>query len=64
VLAWLHRMKRGFARRRVIVLTAMAQKDLTNLSDERVFAVIRKPFDVDELRNTVQRCVEGDEAND
>ena len=57
VLAWMHNMKRDAPRRRVIVLTAVPEKDLKNLTAERVFAVIRKPFDLDELVATVTRCV-------
>jgi CheY-like chemotaxis protein len=49
VLAWLHRSKPGFAKRSVIVLTAMAEPDLVNLTQERVYAVIRKPFDINLL---------------
>jgi CheY-like chemotaxis protein len=57
VLAWMHRERRGVASRRVIVLTAMATASLTNLTADRVFAVVRKPFDIDELRALVDRCV-------
>jgi two-component system OmpR family response regulator len=49
VLAWMHRAKPGLAKRAVIVLTAMAEADLVHLTQERVFAVIRKPFDVNAL---------------
>ena len=49
VLAWMHRAKPGLAKRAVIVLTAMAEKDLANLTQDRVFAVIRKPFDINIL---------------
>lgn len=49
VLAWMHRAKPGFAKRSVIVLTAMAEADLVHLTQERVFAVIRKPFDINTL---------------
>lgn len=59
VLAWLHRTKRGLARSRVIVLTAVAATELKHLTSDRVFAVIRKPFDNDDLMATVKRCVEG-----
>ena len=45
VLAWMHREKRGVAKRSVIVMTAMAERDLSNLTEQRVFAVMRKPFD-------------------
>jgi CheY-like chemotaxis protein len=46
VLAWMHRAKPGMAKRSVIVLTAMSEKDLVHLTQDRVFAVIRKPFDI------------------
>ena len=49
VLAWMHRAKPGVAKRSVIVLTALAEKDLANLTEARVFAVIRKPFDINLL---------------
>ena len=49
VLAWMHRAKPGVGKRSVIVLTAMSEADLVNLTQERVFAVIRKPFDVKDL---------------
>jgi CheY-like chemotaxis protein len=49
VLAWMHRAKPGMAKRSVIVLTAMPEKDLAHLTSERVFAVLRKPFDINVL---------------
>lgn len=57
VLAWMHRTRRDEAKRRVIVVTAMSSSDLKNLTSDRVFAVIRKPFDIDELVRTVRDCV-------
>lgn len=57
VLAWMHRAKPGVAKRSVIVVTAMAQRDLTNLTGERVFAVVRKPFDIDELIAKLGQCL-------
>jgi CheY-like chemotaxis protein len=59
VLAWLHQEKRGLAQRRVIVLTAMAERDLVNLTKDRVFAVLRKPFELDELMTRVSSCIAG-----
>jgi len=50
VLAWMHRAKPGMAQRSVIILTAMAERDLKNLTTGRVFAVLRKPFDIDDLQ--------------
>lgn len=58
VLAWMHKEKRGAAKQCVIILTAMPEKELANLTSERVFAVIRKPFDIDELMETVKRCID------
>jgi len=57
VLAWMHRAKKGVAKRSVIVVTAMAERDLANLTDERVFAVLRKPFDIDELVKKLSECL-------
>ena len=59
VLAWMHRMKRGLAKRSVIVVTAMAERDLSNLTDDRVYAVIRKPFDVNDLVGKLNQCLAG-----
>jgi CheY-like chemotaxis protein len=59
VLAWLHRAKKDIAKRRVIILTAMAEKDLTHLTPDRVYAVIRKPFDLGQLMSTIATCVAG-----
>jgi len=57
VLAWMHRAKPGAAKRSVIVVTAMAERDLANLTDERVFAVLRKPFDIDDLVKKLNECL-------
>lgn len=46
-------------RRCVIVLTAVASKDLRKLDDSRVFRVLRKPFDLSELVSAVNECIEG-----
>ncbi|HEY6893187.1 MAG TPA: response regulator [Rhodanobacteraceae bacterium] len=62
VLAWMHRERRGVAAREVIVLTAMAGQSLSHLTPDRVFAVVRKPFDIDELRETVRRCVSAEQT--
>lgn len=41
----------------VIVLTAASPKTLTKLdTDKRVWCVIRKPFDIDELLHSVADC--------
>jgi CheY-like chemotaxis protein len=59
VLAWMHRHRKDLAARRVIVLTAVAASALTNMTPDRVFAVVRKPFDIDNLRELVDRCASG-----
>ena len=46
-------------KRCVIVLTAVASKDLRKLDGSRVFRVLRKPFDLDELLSVVTDCIEG-----
>ncbi len=46
-------------RRGVIVLTAVANKELSKLDEKQVFRVIRKPFDLDELVEAVTECVNG-----
>jgi len=58
VLAWMHQEKRGAPKHCVIILTAMPEKELAHLTEDRVFAVIRKPFDIDELMDTVKRCID------
>jgi CheY-like chemotaxis protein len=45
-------------KRCVIVLTAVASKDLRKLDGTRVFRVIRKPFDLGELMSAVSECLE------
>jgi two-component system response regulator MprA len=45
-------------RRCVIVLTAVASKDLKKLDGSRVFRVLRKPFDLNELLSVVGECIE------
>lgn len=46
-------------RRCVIVLTAVASRDLRKLDEKQVFRVIRKPFDLNELVGAVTECVNG-----
>lgn len=57
VLAWMHRNKPGLAKQSVIVVTAMPERDLTHLTEERVFAVIRKPFDIQDLVAKLNQCL-------
>lgn len=63
VLAWMHRVKPGLAKRCVIVVTAMAERDLVNLTNERVFALLRKPFDIDELMKKLSECLAAGAVN-
>ncbi len=42
--------------RRVIVLTAVSRSKLTELDDRKIWGVIRKPFDIDELVRCVEDC--------
>ena len=42
--------------RRTIVTTGASERDLTKLDRTRVFALLRKPFDVEELVATILEC--------
>lgn len=44
------------SRSRVVVITAVHARHLTPLDHEGVFAILRKPFDLHELRTTLARC--------
>jgi DNA-binding response OmpR family regulator len=46
--------------KRVIVLTAGSQRTLMRLNEERVWAVVRKPFDIDSLMQCVLACADQD----
>jgi CheY-like chemotaxis protein len=48
--------------KRVIVLTAVSEKDLRKLDESRVFRVIRKPFDLSELVGAVSECIDGQQC--
>ena len=58
VLEWMQKSRPGESENCVIVLTAAAQRDLKQLDGDSVYAVIRKPFDLEELLNTVSQCVQ------
>jgi CheY-like chemotaxis protein len=58
VLEHLERTSPGMPEECVIVLTALANKDLRKLDGHKVFRVIRKPFDLEELVTAVAECVE------
>lgn len=45
--------------RRVIVLTGAAQRVVEGLDPKRVWAVIRKPFDINELMAATKECAQG-----
>lgn len=45
--------------RRVIVLTGAAQRVVDGLDPKRVFSVMRKPFDINELMECTQECARG-----
>ena len=59
VIEYLDRTDPERLKRCVIVLTAVASKDLRKLDGSRVFRVIRKPFDLNELVGAVAECVDG-----
>jgi two-component system response regulator AtoC len=42
--------------RHIVVATGASRRDLEKLEGGRVFAVIRKPFDIHELVQTVREC--------
>jgi len=44
--------------RRIIVTTGVSSNDLRKLDSNRVFALIRKPFDIHELLRKVGECSE------
>lgn len=44
------------ALQRIIVTTGVSRNDLRNLDSSRVFALIRKPFDIHELLAKVSEC--------
>ena|ERR1700741_5017009 len=46
-------------RRNVLVLTAVANKELRKLDEKQIFRIIRKPFDLDEVIEAVTECVNG-----
>ena len=42
--------------RRVIVMTGVSQRVLDGLDTQRVFGLIRKPFDIDDLLTSARAC--------
>ena len=59
VIEHLERTAPDRLRRNVIVLTAVANKELRKVDEKQVFRIIRKPFDLDELLEAVTECVNG-----
>jgi DNA-binding response OmpR family regulator len=45
--------------RRVIVLTGAAQRMVDGLDASRIWGVIRKPFDIDDLLKSAKECARG-----
>jgi two-component system copper resistance phosphate regulon response regulator CusR len=45
--------------RRVIIMTGASQRDVDSLDSSRVWGLIRKPFDIDDLVGAARRCAEG-----
>jgi CheY-like chemotaxis protein len=43
--------------RRTIVTTGASERNLAKLDPDRVFAVLRKPFDINTLISTIRQCV-------
>ena len=57
VIDWMFENRPDAAKACVIVVTA-AISELKTFDASRVFAVIKKPFDIDDLLATVDRCVQ------
>src|SRR5215208_4522235 len=45
--------------RRIIVLTGASQRVIEGLDQDRVWALIRKPFDINDLLKTTRECAAG-----
>ena len=58
VIDYLERSEPDRLKHCVIVLTAVANRDLVKLDGRRVFRILRKPFDLEELINVVTECVD------
>jgi DNA-binding response OmpR family regulator len=57
VLEWL-RERDSSLMRRVVVITAASTRDVKRIREGDVFAVLRKPFDIEELLRTVRACID------
>ncbi len=44
---------------RVIVMTAASQRSIANLDTSRVWGLVRKPFDIEELVSSAVACSQG-----
>ena len=49
--------------RRTIVATGVSERDLARIDRNRVFAVLRKPFDLNELVGTIDECAKQSGGN-
>ncbi len=58
VLDWMKRERPGTSKASVVILTAVARSALDKVDEEQVFAIIRKPFEIDGLLAVLERCVE------
>lgn len=56
VIDWIHENRPDIPPSRIVVMTAAIHR-LKDFDAERVYAVIKKPFDVMELRDIVRACV-------
>ena len=50
--------------RRTIVATGVSSRELAKIDDASVFAVLRKPFDIDSLVTKVRECADQDEGDE
>jgi DNA-binding response OmpR family regulator len=55
-LLTLMRQKRPALLKRTVVCTAVSDMRLTGLDETEIYRVIRKPFDIVDLTNTLHRC--------
>jgi len=57
VLAWIRREKREVGKK-LVVVTAAADRDTRQIAEGDVFAIIRKPFDIADLVTCVRSAAE------
>ena len=56
VVEWLERERPQIAKKS-IVITAAAERDTRRIRESEVYAIIRKPFDLQKLVDTVRHCL-------